>query len=364
MRRCLLTTASARGSSTEESGAANCPGFFPGAGNLGADPHVVTPVHPSSREVFETEVFVPFRTIIRGRSASIMSSHFAAPALTGSDTLPATLSPEITRILREDLGYQGILMTDSMGMGGIARKHRPNEAAALAVKAGNDILMGTFTIDAGDHVAELVEKGEIPLARIRDSVRRILAVKARLGLHENRFVDLDAINLVVGNREHRAAADAAAEGSIVLLRDAEELVPISKELSVLSITYEREDDPEAGEVFDGALRGEVARLDAARISPESEASDYEDLLARAARVDRVVLSIYIRPQIWVDEYAALSEELRAFARALDEAGRGVVVIDFGKLTTLEALPDTATLLMAWSEQHVMQRAAARALLGR
>lgn len=346
-----------------EAGVITDPGFFPGAGNMSADPHVSLPVNRTDRKGFENEAFVPFRAAIRAGVACIMTSHFAAPALTGSETLPATLSPEITRILRDELGFDGLLMTDSMDMGGISNTWGEVESAVLAFKAGNDFIMGTSSNRSADKIAKLVESGELSLEQLKTSVRRILTVKAMLGLHKNRLVDLNAINKVVGTRENQTAMDAVADRSITLLRDEKKLVPFSSDVSVLSVTLERMVHREAGRGFNSALRGGVAQLDTARVSPLTRSSVFDDLLKRAEKVDAVVLSVYIRPQMGVDQYTQMSAEYLKFVSDLRKAGRDVVVISFGKLTVLDSLPKTETLIMAWSEQDVMQRAAARALLG-
>ncbi len=340
-------------------------GFFPGAGDLASDPHVELPVTRQDRERFYSFDFVPWRHAIRGGLDVVMTSHFAAPGLTGSDTLPATLSPEITRILREDLGFRGLLITDDLSMGGITNTYEEEEAVIKAFKAGNDLLLGTYTITAGDVIAKAVESGEVSRERLIASVRRILEAKARLGLYKNRYVSLDDVNKVVGHRDHQRMADEAANRSIVLLRDRKNLVPLSSpcDLRVLSITFERDNNVTAGRGFNSELKQHVKSVDAKRVSPTTDPSVYQDLHKRALDADRVVLSVYIRPQLGVRKYVEMSDDFVQFAQKLRADGHDVVLISFGKLTVLDALPKLGTFMLAWSEQPVMQRAAARALVG-
>ena len=347
----------------DEAGVISHIGFFPGFGNMSVDPHVALPIDRTDRKGFETEHFVPFRAAIRAGAECFMTSHFAVPALTGSETLPVTLSPEITRILREELGFDGLLITDAMAMGGITNTYEAIDAAVLAFKAGNDLILGTWSNRAADKITELVESGELSLEQLRTSVRRILTVKAKLGLHKYTLVDLNAINKVVGRRENQIVMDAAADRSIVLLRDEKELVPFSSDLNVLSITLEHLVNWEAGNGFNSQLSEGVDQFDTERVSPLTRSSVFDGLLKRAENADRVVLSVYIRPQLGVDQYTEMSDEFLKFVHDLRAAGRDVVVISFGKLTLLDDLPEIGTLMMAWSEQDVMQRAAARALLG-
>jgi beta-N-acetylhexosaminidase len=357
----ILTAACLVGAN--EGGAIEALGFWPGVGSIASDPHIALPVLHETKEEFETEDYLPFRAAIAAGVDCIMTSHIAAPSLSGSETLPTTLSPKIVNILREDLNYDGVLMTDAMAMGGITNNYDFVEASVMAFQAGHDIILGPNVPGFKKLMLEKIEGGEISMEKVRISVRRILRLKAKLGLHKNRFVDMNEIHSVVGKKEHQDAADSAAERSITLLRDEESLVPLPAGKNVLSITYERVDNKEAGGAFNGTLRGSVASLEPARVSPQSDTAAFDDLFEKAKNVDQVVLSVYIRPQLYAAEFAAVSEELLTFVKQLREADIDVVVISFGKLAILDSLPGTETLLMAWSPQKVMQRAAAKALLG-
>ena len=338
-------------------------GFFPGAGDIVVDPHVTLPVVRNDRSHFETIDFVPFRHAIRAGVDIVMTSHIAYPSLTGSDTLPATFSAEITRILREDLGFKGLLITDDLSMGGISNTNTAEEAVIKAFKAGNDLLLGVYTSTAGDAIAEAVESGEISRERLVASVRRILEAKARLGLHKNRYASLDDVNKIVGRRAHQRAADDAADRSIVLLRDRKKLVPLAdpSDLQVLSVTFEKDYNEIAGNRFNAELRQYVNSVDAERVSPTSDSSIYDELHQRALDADRVVLSVYIR--LDVEKSVEMSDDFVRFVRQLEKDGRDVVVISFAKLTILDTFPNLETFMLAWSGQPVMQRAAARALVG-
>ena len=338
-------------------------GFFPGFSDCATDPHVTLPVSRNDRERFYTIDFVPFRHAIRAGVDVVMTSHFATPGLTGSDTLPATFSAEITRILREDLGFKGLLITDDLSMGGISNTYTKEEAVIKAFKAGNDLLLGVYTITAGDAIAEAVESGEISRERLVASVRRILEAKARLGLHKNRYASLDDVNKIVGRRAHQNAANDAADRSIVLLRDRKNLVPLTapSDLRVLSVTFEKDYNEIAGNRFNAELRQYVNSVDAERVSPTSDSSIYDELHQRALDADRVVLSVYIR--LDVEKSVEMSDDFVRFVRQLEKDGRDVVVISFAKLTILDTFPNLETFMLAWSGQPVMQRAAARALVG-
>lgn len=347
-----------------ESGLIAYSAFFPGGGGIDIDPHIKLGIDRSDNQTHDSIHFVPFRAAIKIGTNMIMTSHFATPSLTGLDTLPVTLSPEITRILREDLGYNGILITDAMDMGGITNNYDFIEAAILAFKAGNDIILGTSSIKFADTLAVLVEKGEIPLEQLKTSVHRILELKAKLGLNHNRMVDLYDINTVVGNRAHQLKADSAAARSIVLLIDKHTNVPLTINLNkVLSITYEREDNKSAGNVFNNVLRNHIKSIDAVRVSPSSDSSIYQRLTKKSQTVDQVILSVYSRPLSSSKGQDKTSKPLIQLVEKLQATGKDVIIISFGEFEVLNDLPELGTFMMAWSGQDVMQRAAAKALLG-
>ncbi len=344
-------------------------GFFPGAGSIGIDPHNELAIAEDDRQTFDSIHFVPFRAAIEAGTDIIMSSHIATPALTGLDTLPATLSPKVTKILRDDLGYNGILITDAMAMGGITNNYNFIEAAILAFKAGNDMILGTSPIKFADTLAILVEKGEIPLEQLKTSVRRILELKVKIGLHNERMVSLDDINTIVGQRTHQMKADSAAFRSIVLLRDKQKYVPLEAVNSkkVLSITYERENNLseiiDVGKEFNRIFRKHVNSVDAARISTLSDSSIYQKLIEKSENVDQVILSIYLRPELGTRVQDKMSKSLIQFVESLQSKGKEIIIVSFGELEVLNSLPDLGTFMMAWSGQDVMQRAAAKAILG-
>jgi beta-N-acetylhexosaminidase len=362
-----LVTAFIKG--LNEVGALAITGFYPGPGNIDKDPHIDLPIMYDERASYDSIHFVPLKAAIEAGTDLMMSGHNTAPGLTGLDSLPVTLSPEAIRILREELGYDGVVMTDAMAMGAITSNYEFTEAAVMAFKAGHDIILGPSPIKFADTLAILVENGNIPLEQLKTSVRRILELKASMGLHDERMVDLDRINKIVGHREHQRSADSAASLSIVLLRNQHQYVPvdISNTKKVLSISYDR-DSPYAellpvGIEFNRMLRNHIERVDALRLYPSSDPSAYQKLLKKSEDADMVILSIYLRPQLGKRIQDRISEPLIQYVEKLQSEGKEVIVVSFGELEVLNYLPGLGTLMMAWSGQEVMQRAAAKAVLG-
>ncbi|PYU71098.1 MAG: hypothetical protein DMG49_10050 [Acidobacteria bacterium] len=161
-----------------------------------ADSHIDLPVIRADRARLDQLELVPFRVAISMQVDSIMTGHLNVPALEPDPDTPATLSHNIlTNLLRNQLGYQGLIVTDAMDMGGITVRYAPGEAAVRAVAAGADCLLMPPVPDAAFEALRAAAKsGSISKERLDASVRRILHAKARLGLNTSRLVDVNAIN--------------------------------------------------------------------------------------------------------------------------------------------------------------------------
>ncbi len=206
---------------------------FPGHGDTNVDSHSGLPIIPLS-EYPDAESFTqlhckPFKDCIDGGMDCVMTAHIIVECL--DPTRPATLSPAVlTDYLRNTLGFDGVCMTDSMGMAGISSGYGPGPAAVMAIQAGNDLLS---CLDPSIYQAAIpavkasVLDGTIAESRIDQSVLRILRLKRRNGLFANPYVDASAAAGILGNSEHRAAELAAARGAINLIRNEGNILPMS-----------------------------------------------------------------------------------------------------------------------------------------
>ncbi|EHM27563.1 putative beta-N-acetylglucosaminidase [Streptomyces sp. W007] len=210
-------------------GVASTAKHFPGHGDTSTDSHTGLPVINHTRAQWEELDAPPFRAAIRARIDSIMTAHIVVPALDPSED-PATLSrPILTGILREELGYDGVVVTDSLGMEGVRTKYGDDRVPVLALLAGVDQLLNPPNLSvAWNAVLEAVRGGEISEARVDESILRILRLKSRLGLFRDPFVSRRGVERTVGSRAHRAAADRIAERTTTLLADPGTLLPLSR----------------------------------------------------------------------------------------------------------------------------------------
>ncbi|MFF2697853.1 glycoside hydrolase family 3 protein [Streptomyces cyaneofuscatus] len=202
---------------------------FPGHGDTNTDSHTGLPVINHTRAQWEELDAPPFRAAIRARIDSIMTAHIVVPALDPSED-PATLSrPILTGILREELGYDGVVVTDSLGMEGVRTKYGDDRVPVLALLAGVDQLLNPPNLSvAWNAVLEAVRGGEISEARVDESILRILRLKTRLGLFRDPFVSARGVDRTVGIRKHLLDADRIAERTTTLLADTGARLPLSR----------------------------------------------------------------------------------------------------------------------------------------
>jgi beta-N-acetylhexosaminidase len=207
---------------------------FPGHGNTYQDSHEVLPVSQQLPFQLEQVELVPFHAAIDAGVEVVMVAHIAFPLFEQTPNLPATLSERIVYyMLREQMGFEGVIMTDSMMMGAVTEQYSYTEAAELAFRAGVDILAyGTDQpfeyadlLEAIDHLADLVERGELSTARLDQSVRRVLDLKARYGLLD--WAPLPQENAArVGTVFNDALVENVAQGAVTLVSDGEEHLPL------------------------------------------------------------------------------------------------------------------------------------------
>ncbi|HEY0241028.1 MAG TPA: glycoside hydrolase family 3 N-terminal domain-containing protein, partial [Gemmatimonadaceae bacterium] len=203
---------------------------FPGHGDTETDSHIGLPSIRASRAHLDSVDLPPFRTAVGSGIDAIMTAHIAVTGILGDSAPPATLAPYfMTDVLRKEMKFQGLLVTDAMTMGGVANRYGATEPLVLAVLAGADILlMPNNVTQAVNTVVAAVESGRITQARIDESVRRVLRMKAQAGLRTGRLVELEAVDTVVNVPARSRVASEVAMKSITLARDERNLVPLAR----------------------------------------------------------------------------------------------------------------------------------------
>ncbi|HEX2080788.1 MAG TPA: glycoside hydrolase family 3 N-terminal domain-containing protein [Longimicrobium sp.] len=336
---------------------------FPGHGDTHVDSHVgLATVRADSARLDAVEL-VPFRHAVRSGMDGMLVGHLAAVGLEGPGAPPASLSPRmIDGVLRERLGFRGLVFTDALNMGGVTRSYSVTEASIRALLAGADaLLQPPGHAQVIDGIVAAVQSGRIPAARIDDAARRVLLAKAAAGLHRGARVDLAGIAEKVGREEHAQVARRLAERSITLVRDRGSLVPVARTVRVLHVTYTSNGRAPGGAVLQRELAEAGVAAEHVRVGPSTGAAVFERLRARADSADVVIASVAIAPF----QYRALGVQggFGPFVEALSASGRRVIAVSLGSPYLLDGFPSVPAYLLAWSTDPVSERAAARALLG-
>ncbi len=338
---------------------------FPGHGDTRVDSHLELPEVTADRERLDAVELVPFQAAVDGGVDGVMTAHVSVPEVLGPGAPPATFAPEfMTELLQEEMGFQGLVITDALRMGAITDRYGGGEAAVLALEAGSDMLIVPESVSgAVEAVVEAVESGRVSRERLQHSVRKVLEAKARVGLHQERLVSLDAVDGRVGTGVHLAFADSTAARSITLPRDRDGLLPLDLDgiHRVLSVTYHRSADPVAGREFDALLATFVPEVEVVRVDERTPEGELRGLVDRAREADLVLVNAYVAPQAGAGS-VEVAPGLERFVEEV-EGERPLAVLSFGNPYLLSAFPEVGTYLLAWGDREVSQRAAARALVG-
>jgi len=378
----------------QSAGAIACAKHFPGHGDTATDSHIGLPVVDVSKERLDKLELVPFRSAIEAGVGSIMSAHISLPQIETNPaaplrklgereaataeflsqteansprvTLPATLSPKIMNgLLREELKFDGLIVTDALSMAGVSARYTPAQAAVNAVKAGADVITKSPNIDAAiAGIKEAVAKGEITDARITASVERVLRAKAALGLNLKRLISLDDVDRVISNPRFEEVAQQIADHSITLVRDHQRRLPLDPKGRLLNITFTDEDDRAITKVFVDELRLRVSQVESLLLDHRANDFDIARLLARMDenKYDAVIFSVAVRARSGKGS-VALPPIGKRLADGLIKRKPPLIVISFGNPYLLEAMPDAPSYLIAYSPFPVSQRAAASAIFG-
>ncbi len=352
---------------------------FPGHGDTEVDSHLGLPIMNFSRRRLDSLELVPFREAIDAGVRSIMTAHLALPNLDSSE-VPASLSRVVVEeLLRNDLGFKGLIVTDALRMGAVLERFSVAEIAVRAVKAGSDMLL--LPVDEEHSIRAIVDavrRDEIPEQRINASVKKILKVKAWLGLPDRREVDVQRIATVVGSRAKRALAKDIARRSITVVKNEEAILPLQQysRLSIASVVISDIEDyrtethranypysnERVGNYFITQLRRRAARVDLYRVDTRSDRTDFNAILAAAKSADLVLCPTFVKLRTGTGKIG-LPDSLRTFLQELTADGKPVVLVSLGNPYVLADIPNARAWVCAYSDNEASIEASVEALFG-
>ena len=367
---------------------------FPGHGDTATDSHRGLPEIDVSRERLNAIELVPFRAAVKSGVGSVMTGHIGMPKIDRTvvtplprdlklkpidtdeggevvvekGTMPTTLSPVINGILRHDLGFDGLIVTDAMSMSGLTLYFTQEEASVRALEAGADLLLKPADPDAAFRgVREAVMKGRLKEQRIDESALRVLAAKYDLGLVKQKITPLDAIDRNVAGKESLELAREIAEHAITLVRNDANLIPLNSlkpEARIFNLAITNGDDRLwIANAFVAAIARSGHKVETLVLDDRSSDAEVQNALERANHADLVIASLYGRVRTGQARSVGLPEPGAKALSALITSRVPLVGISFGNPYLLQSFPELRTYVVAYGDMPSLQQAAARAVLG-
>jgi beta-N-acetylhexosaminidase len=365
---------------------------FPGHGNTATDSHLAIAAVDDDLERLRATDLPPFQKAIGAGVDAVMTGHVQVLALDPDPRHVATTSPAIvTSLLKNQLGFKGIVVTDALDMAGLSRLYasNPGRMAVDAFIAGNDVLTMPGNLDASYRaMLEAVHSGEITQQRLDESVLKILRAKSAVGLDKNRLVDVAAIPTLVGNPENVAEGQTISDASVTLVRDNRKLLPLRKGRPDKSspVLYHRVQHrpsllliilcdnvlAEDGRVLARQIRERVADANVVYVDPRVEVARSEGVLKAVDRAQQVVVAVYVVPSAARTRTVARGQKNSAslpdstaslLGGILARASQRTAVLAMGTPYLTEDFPTIENYICTFSNARVSEISAARALFG-
>jgi beta-N-acetylhexosaminidase len=364
---------------------------FPGHGNTATDSHVAVPVVNDDLEHLQAVDLPPFQKAIGAGVDAVMTAHVRVLALDPDPGRVATTSPAImTGLLKNQLGFKGIVVTDALDMAGLVGLYakNPGRVAVDAFKAGSDVLTEPYNLDACYRaMLDAVRSGEIGQDRLDASVLKILQAKASLGLEKSRLVDVAAIPRLVGSPESIAAGQRFSDAAITLVRDNGKVLPLrygrsDKRLRVVSQAKAKPGllviilcdnrRAEDGRVLERQIRKRAPDARIVYVDPRVAAARSDEVLNAADRAQQVVVAVYVVPSAARTRTVARGQKnsaslpdstARLLSMILARATGKTAVLAMGTPYLTEDFPTIQNYICAFSNATVSEISAARALFG-
>ncbi|MFA6438644.1 MAG: glycoside hydrolase family 3 N-terminal domain-containing protein [Bacteriovoracaceae bacterium] len=338
---------------------------FPGHGDTEVDTHLDLPTVHFSRNRFDSLELAPFKDAIANGVMSVMIGHIHASAFDESDSIPSTASVKVTTgLLRNELKFDGMIVTDALAMKGISKIYSPGEAAKRAFMAGSDVLLMSPDTDAGiDSIVSAVKRGEISMERLDHSVRKMLTYKQWCGLDTNRFVNVNAVAGVVAIGEHHALAKTIARNSITVLGNERNILPLRNlnGKKIIDIVFSDTEDPDtADDLHDELFKRK--RMELIRIDPRSNQMEFDDLEKKIQSADLLICQFmfFTRPEAMT---GLLPKKIAETMNAIVAMNKPVIAISMGNPYIITEVPTPEAYVVTYGTARASLDAAAEVIFG-
>jgi beta-N-acetylhexosaminidase len=370
---------------------------FPGHGDTATDSHLGLAAVNRSREQINQIDLPPFQAAIAAGTDAMMVAHITAPALEPDPSRVATNSSTIvTGILKQQLGFHGLVITDAMDMAGLTSVYPEGGSAAArhaaidTVRAGNDMMLLFTDLDgAYKGLLSAVRSGEIPEKRIDESVLKILRAKASVGLNKASQVDINKISSVISSPENLATAQQIADSAITLVRDNGRMLPLRPQgrsasapaygtvqqegSKFLCIVFTDDVRSENGRQLQRELRARVPDARIIYVDPRIAAGSLAEIQSALNAAENVLAAIYLVPvpgrtvrkegAIGVNTISVPDATASLLQSILEAKREKTVVVSFGSPYFLADFPQIENYVCAYSNAITSETGAVKALFG-
>ncbi len=358
---------------------------FPGNGGTFMDQHISTVIIDYGRDDLEKLFLKPFREAIAVGVGAIMVAHLEVPALTTEKhpkigrTVPASMSYEvITELLKKKMGFEGIVMSDALDMGGVMGMYNREEANIKAINAGTDLLLNFFPMDFEkdyELILRNVNNGTISMERIDDAVRTILKAKSKIGLDKGDFRPLPLPEIeqtLVSGAKNHFCQDIAQKG-LTLLRNIDGILPIfdikGKNVTVFSIfgpenkVLEGQGVYPLKEIASKRLAERGAKVDHIEVVSDWTFVELRAIYERCKTSDYVFVNFYIVPSFAIGTLIPNINAVRLFYLGILTQAKNVVITSFGDPWVMIHFHTACTYLCAFDQTINTQEVAIKAWFG-
>ena len=337
-----------------------CAKHFPGHGDTNVDSHYDLPVINHGMPRLDSIEMFPFRLLAEHGMQSMMIAHLHVPAIDATTNRPTTLSPRaVTEILKQDIGFDGLIFTDGLGMKGVTKHYRNGEVEAKALVAGNDILLLPQDVPAAlKEIKSYIASGELSKASVEEKVRRVLRAKYDLGISTPQSVATANLRADLNTPSAQVLKRKLIDNALTLVRNDQQIVPISeiknKKISVLSIGKKTRTP------FQKAL-AKYGQFSQTNIDKGITSSKSTQLLQQFKSQDLVIVSLHDMNSR-ASKGFGISGSTRDFLEKLNQQNKVLLVI-FGNPYSLEYFDHLNNILMAYDDDEMVQESAAQAIFG-
>ena len=365
---------------------------FPGHGDTDTDTHLTLARVTASKERLDQLELVPFRDAIAAGVDAVMTAHVTVPAIEPDPNVPASVSKKVvTGLLKEQLGFRGLVVTDALDMGGLMRAFPgspaevSSEEAVAAIEAGNDMVIIPADLDGAYHgLLTAVRSGRISMKRVDASVLKILRLKASVGLDRSRLVDLATVDQLIAKPENLDLAQRVADRAVTLVSDRDRLLPLRPASSAASTATPGQqtsgsitaviftDDArssEGGRTFVRQLRQRVPDATVLYVDQFNAAYVGPEVMAAVDKAKTVIAIAEAVPSARRTAgngsgSAGLNQDgAQILAGIIQSASNKTIVAAFGNPYTGTEIPGIGTYLCTFSNTSVSAVSLAKALFG-